>query len=217
MSDFYENVLLREEFYLVQKLQKDSEFAKYVSVKYEDRVTGETRHVIFTPSADKYPEIFIVVYHLPVYIANGQIRNDFLGTATITLSEPVLVNRTQYINYHADFNGPNVAWVYNFQPYGIALFSPDSHGVCSGTAWNVAKDFGVWHFIISLGALLNQDKFVCGNNSIPATNIKWPLDLISKSTITIISKEKITEKRKISIVRKKEEQPTVRKITIIKK
>ena len=219
MSAFYENVLLREEFNLVQKLQKDAEFAKYVTVRYEDRVTGETKTVLSAPKADKYPEIYVVDYRMPVYVGVGQLRNDYHATARITLSEPVLSNRQAH-------NGPLVNLNSNFEPFNNHVHKTS---ICSGNAWMVAKDNGLWHFIISLGALINQDAFVCaeGNHFNPAaydywmqrgrkpvTNIKWALDLLTKPTITVIP----TEKPKITIVKKTlEQQQPVKKITIIKK
>lgn len=221
MSAFYENVLLREEFNLVQKLQKDSEFAKYVTVKYEDRVTGEVKPILSTPTAEKYPENYIVEYRIPVYVSEGRLRNDYHATATITLSEPVLTNR------RAD-HGPNVIWSSNIIPFNKHFTGTTT--ICSGNAWIVAKDFGLWHFIISMGALVNQDEYVCDPNNghfnpeandywvrrgrKPITNIKWPLDLLARPTITIIP----TDKPKITIVKKTpEQQQPVKKITIIKK
>ncbi len=222
MSTFYDNILLREEFNLVQKLQKDAEFAKYVTVRYEDRVTGETKTVLSSPTADKYPEKYLVDYRMPVYVREGQIRNDYHGTAKITLSEPVLANR------RAD-NGPFVEWNSNFQPFNNHI---RKDWICTGNAWAVAKDSGLWHFIISLGALINQDEFVCAEGvhidgeaydywvrraRKPVTNIKWALDLLTKPTITVVH----SEKTKITIVKKTpEQQPVqqaVKKITIIKK
>lgn len=211
MSVFYDNVLLREEFNLVQKLQKDKEFEKYITVKYEDRVTGEKKTVLSQPNADKYPEIYFVDYRMPVYVAAGRLRNDFHGTAVITLSEPVLTNRL------AD-NGPHVEWDSNFEPFNNHI---RKNWICTGNAWTVAKDNGLWHLIISLGALINQDEFVCAEgvhideaaynywirrNRKPVTNINWALDLLTR-----------TENPKFTIVRKTAEQPTVKKFTIIKK
>jgi hypothetical protein len=219
MSAFYENVLLREEFNLVQKLQKDTEFAKYVTVKYEDRVTGEIKTVLSAPTADKYPEIYVADYRMPVYVGEGRLRNDYHGTARITLSEPVLSNR------RAD-NGPNVDWDSNFEPFNNHI---RKNWICTGNAWSVAKDNGLWHFIISLGALINQDEFVCAEGTHidaaaydywvrrgrkPVTNIKWALDLLTRQPpIRVVP----TEKPKISIVRKTPEQQLAKKITIIKK
>lgn len=222
MSTFYDTILLREEFNLVQKLQKDAEFAKYVTVKYEDRVTGESKTILSSPTANKYPEKYLVDYRMPVYVGEGQLRNDYHGTAKITLSEPVLTNR------RAD-NGPFVEWNSNFQPFNNHI---RKDWICTGNAWTVAKDSGLWHFIISLGALINQDEFVCAEGvhidreaydywvrrgRKPVTNIKWALDLLTKPTITIVP----TEKPKITIVKKTPEQQLVqqpiKKITIIKK
>ncbi|MDR2511732.1 MAG: hypothetical protein LBC89_04645 [Bacteroidales bacterium] len=218
MSAFYDNVLLREEFNLVQKLQKDEEFAKYVTVNYEDRVTGETKTLLSSPTADKYPEIYVVDYRMPVYVAEGRLRNDFHGIAKITLSEPVLTNR------QAD-NGPLVEWKANFEPFNNHI---RVNWICTGNAWTVAKDNGLWHFIISLGALINQDEYVCAEGvhidgaaydywvrrgRKPVTNIKWALDLLTRPTITVTP----VEKPKISIVKKMPEHQPVKKITIIKK
>lgn len=231
MNPIYETVLLREEFNLVQKLQKDAEFSNYVTVKYEDRVTGEVKPILSTPTADKYPEIYIVDYKMPVYVSEGQLRNDYRATAKITLSEPVLSNR------RAD-HGPDVKWNSNIVPFNKHFNGTTT--ICSGNAWIVAKDFGLWHFIISMGALVNQDEYVCdpdGGHFNPAandywvrrgrkpvTNIKWALDLLTRKTITIVPQTAppatTTDKPKITILKKTPEQQVqqpVKKITIIKK
>lgn len=226
MSAFYDNILLREEFNLVQKLQKDAEFVKYVTVKFEDRVTGETKTVLSEPTANKYPEKYLVEYRMPVYVGEGQLRNDFHGIAKIHLSEPVLSNKT------AD-HGPHVEWKTNCKPFNNHV---SDTWVCNGngkdSAWAVAKDLGLWHFIIVMGQLINQDPNVSADAvhmsldaynywvrraRKPVTNIKWPLDLLTRPTITVVP----TEKHKITIVKKTPEQQlvqqTVKKITIIKK
>ena len=225
MSAFYENVLLREEFNLVQKLQKDTEFTKYIIVRYEDRVTGEIKPVLSVPTAEKYPEIYIVDYRMPVYVSEGQLRNDFHGTAKIYLSEPVLENKT------AD-HGPHVEWKTNCKPFNNHV---SDIWVCNGkgrdSAWAVAKDLGLWFFIIVMGELINQDPNVSTNavhmsseaydywvrrGRKPITNIKWPRDLLSRPTITVIP----VEKSKISIVRKtpgQQAQQPIKKISIVKK
>lgn len=220
MNDFYENVLLREEFHLLKELQDDHEFKKYVTVKYEDRVTGEIKPVTTIPTANRYPEKYIVDYRMSVFVANGQLRNDYNGTAKITLSEPVLTNR------RAD-NGPLVEWSSNFEPFNNHV---RKDWICTGNAWTIAKDHGLWHFIVSLGALINQDEFVCSEgghiNELaydywvrrdrkPITNIKWPLDLTTRKRIEVFSKP--TQKPKISIVKKTAEKQPIKKITIIKK
>ena len=217
MSDFYEDVLLREEFKLVQKLQKEAEFAKYVSVRYEDRVTGETKTVLALPTAEKYPETYVVDYRMPVFVGVGQLRNDYHGTAKITLSKPVLTNK------QAD-HGPFVVWNSNFAPFNNHILQ---NSICSGNAWVVAKENGLWHFIISLGALINQDAFVCAEASHfnpaaydywvlrrrrPITSINWPLDLTLNPPITVIP----IDGPIINIVRRTPEQQPVKKIKIIR-
>ena len=229
MSNFYEEVLLREEYNLIVKLQKNKEFAKYVDIKYEDRITGENRNILLPPSASKYPEIYVVEYRMPVFVNDGQLRQDWHGTATMRLTEPVLANR------HAN-QGPHTEFTSNFEPFNNHVHQ---NSICSGNAWIVAKDNGLWHYIISLGALINQDEFVCAEGSHfngnafnhwvnrgrnPVTNIKWPLDLLSKGNIVVETKESndepVVEKKKISIVKKASGQtdtPVKKTIKIVSK
>lgn len=196
-NSFYEDTLLKEEFSLVAKLQQDLEFKKYVTVLYEDRILGEERPVSIAPTGSRFPERFIVHYKMPVYSSRGQLRNDWEGTITIELSEPVLTNK----HFH---HGPHVVFHSNFEPFNNHVHQ---NAICSGNAWAVAKESGLWHFIISLGALINQDEFVSAEGRHfneaafdywvsrgrkPITNIKWPLDLISQDE----GKIGITEKNK---------------------
>jgi hypothetical protein len=183
-NSFYEDTMLKEEFGLVVRLQQEVEFSKYVNVSYEDRITGEARPVTFHPSGPRYPEKYIIEYRMPVYVSPGQLRRDWQGTAMILLSEPVLTNK------HSR-HGPHVTFHSNFEPFNNHV-RRDS--ICSGNAWAVARDHGTWHFIISLGALINQDEFVSADGGHmngeaydywlardrkPVTNIAWPLDLLS--------------------------------------
>jgi hypothetical protein len=222
MSQFYEDTLLREEYKLVVKLQQDAEFVKYVTVKYEDRITGIAKSVLNLPTANKYPEKYIVNYKMPVYVSEGNVRNDYNATATITLSEAVLNNRNAA-------NGPHVEFSSNFDPFNNHV---KQTWICTGNAWSVAKDNGLWHFIISLGALINQDEFVCAEGvhidkdaynywverrRRPVTPIKWPVDLLTRKEIKVVSKPTTDVKPKITIVKKNQEQSPAKKITIIKK
>jgi hypothetical protein len=192
-NSFYEETLLKEEFRLVVKLQQDAEFSKYVSVSYEDRVTGAVQPVATHPSGPRYPEKYIVEYRMPVYVAPGQLRRDWHGTVTVILSDPVLTNKHSH-------HGPHVTFHSNFEPLNHHV-RRDS--ICSGNAWAVARDNGLWHFIISLGALINQDEFVCADGGHmngeayrywvtrgrkPVTDIKWPLDLLGREVISLTRK-----------------------------
>jgi len=190
-NSFYEDTLLKEEFHLVARLQQDTEFSRYVTVFYEDRVSGEERPVSLPPSGSRYPEKYTVQYRMPVYVSPGQLRRDWQGTVAMQLSEPVLTNKHSY-------HGPHVTFHSNFAPYNNHVLQ---NSICSGNAWVVARDNGLWHFIISLGALINQDEFVCAEgghynrdayaywlsrNRNPVTNINWPLDLLAKETRIVI-------------------------------
>jgi len=207
MSNFYENVQLREEFILVQKLQKDNEVNKYLTIQYEDRVTGELRSVIQNPS-NKYPESFIVEYRLPVYVNEGQLEHGYRATAKIILSEVC-------INGNGKRPEPQTFWNSNYVPYNNHV---KDKAICTGNAWTVAKGFGLWYYIIALGALVNQDEFVCAEGyhfnsqaylywlsrgKKPVTNIKWPYDLHIRQSITF--------------ERQKTEKPAEKKIIFTKK
>ena len=192
-NNFYEGTLLRQEFILVAKLQQDAEFSKYASVSYEDRNTrsGEVQSVDVQPSGPRYPEKYIVDYHMPVYVEPGQLRRDWHGTVTMLLSESVLMkehsNQAPHVTFHSDFT-----------PFNNHV---RRDMICVGNAWAVARKNGLWHFIISLGALINQDEFVSAEGSHysdeayrywvtrdrkPVTNINWPLDLLSQPDIVVV-------------------------------
>jgi hypothetical protein len=187
---FYEDTLLRQEFILVARLQQDKEFSDYVRVLYEDRMSGEERAVgAEPPPGPRYPEKYIVEYRMPVYVSSGQLRRDWQGRATILLSEPVLTNKH---SHHA----PHVTFQSDLTPFNNHV-RRDS--ICSGNAWAVARDHGLWYFIVSLGALINQDEFVSAHgphyskeaynywlarDQKPVTNIKWPFDLLDRLDLT---------------------------------
>jgi hypothetical protein len=212
-NSFYEDTLLKEEFLLVVRLQQDAEFSKYVSVAYEDRLSGEERAVALPPRGPRYPEKYIVQYQMPVYVSPGQLRRDWHGTATMQLSEPVLTNKHSH-------QGPHVTFHSDFTPFNNHVLR-DS--ICSGNAWAVARDNGLWHFIISLGALINQDEFVCADGGHynreaydywrarerkPVTNIKWPLDLLSREDLRFVLTPKPPQPSSLKIVPKTPEKQT---------
>lgn len=206
-NSFYEETLLKEEYNLVEKLQQDSEFKKYVTVLYEDRILGEERAVSLQPTGSRFPEKYIVHYNMPVYVSRGQLRQDWKGVATIELSEPVLTNKHSH-------QGPHVVFHSDFEPFNNHVHKSS---ICSGNAWAVAKENGLWHFIISLGALINQDEFVSAEGNHfngdaydywvsrgrkPVTNIKWALDLISREDNKIVFTEKNKPSTGLNIVPK---------------
>jgi len=191
MTNFYEEILLKQEFRLIVKLQQNAEFSKYVSVSCEDRGTGKVQPVAVPPSGPRYPEKYIVVYHMPVYVSRGQLQPDWRGTATMLLSDTVLTNKHSY-------QAPHVTFHSNFTPFNSHV---KDDWICVGNAWAVARDHGIWHFIISLGATINQDAFVTADdpwhlneeaykywvarNRLPVTDIKWPLNLLDEGIVVM--------------------------------
>jgi hypothetical protein len=190
-NNFYEEILLKEEFRLIVKLQQNAEFSKYVSVSYEDRGTVKVQRVAIPPSGPRYPEKYIVEYRMPVYVSRGQLRQDWHGTATMLLSETVLTNKHSHQPPHVTFHS-------NFTPLNNHV---KQDWICVGNAWDVARDHGIWHFILSLGATINQDAFVTADsrwhlseeaykdwvarNRMPVTDIKWPLNLLDEGNIVM--------------------------------
>ena len=216
MSNFYEDTLLKGEFELVQKLQKNKEFAKYVTVRFEDRETGELISVLYTPSDKIYPETYVVDYCLPVFAAENDKRNNFQGTAIITLSEFIL-SRENRDRKHS--TPPDVTWKSNFVPFNNHI----THDwFCPGESWDYAKNAGLWLFIMGIGATLNQDEIVCAdapnhiNSSAydywvrrgrkPVTDIKWPWGLLGEPTIRM-EKKRSNEMDKTEV---EQGRPTVR-------
>jgi len=211
-NSFYEQTMLKEEYLLVVRLQRDKEFSQYVSVSYEDRITGEVQPVTGRPPGPRYPEKYIVDYRMPVYVSPGQLRRDWHGTATIRLSEPVLTNR------HSR-QGPYVTFHSNFE---LLNHHVTRNSICSGNAWAVAKDNGLWHFIVSLGALINQDEFVCAEGGHmnsegyrywcardrkPVTNIKWPLSLDEDVKVHPVDlPQSVLQAQPLTVFRKPEKQ-----------
>ena len=190
-SNFYEETLLKEEFLLIVKLQQNAEFSKYVNVFYQDRITEEVQPVTVRPSGPRYPEKYIVEYRMPVYVSRGQLQPDWRGTATMLLSETVLTNKHSHQPPHVTFDS-------NFAPFNNHV---TRDWICIGNAWAVARDHGIWQFIIMLGATINQDAFITADepehisseaykywvarNRMPVTDIKWPLNLLDENNIVV--------------------------------
>lgn len=208
-NTFYEETLLREEYKLVAKLQKDPEFSKYGKISYEDRNSDNKFPVSKLPTGTRYPEVYLVEFKMPVYESVGRLRNDWVGNLMIQLSEDVLMDRKPELP-------PDVYFTCNFSPFNNHV---KDNWICAGNAWAVAMDNGLWHFIVSLGALINQDRFVTAETKRehlnpyafdywvergkkPVSDIKWPIDLLTREEIKITPKEKVNEPSKIVITPK---------------
>lgn len=185
MSKFFEETILKNEYEHILKFQDFGNISTYIRVFYFNRITGQ-KQAIHTPPQNGYPYKFEVIYTIPVYESKGRLRNDFTATAIITVTEEQLTKR---LNGFA----PSVEFSANLIPFNNHV---KDTWICIGNAWHVAKDNGIWHFIMCLGALINQDIFVTDDenpNHInpsafqywaergkkPINNIKWPLNLLT--------------------------------------
>ncbi len=223
MSNFYNDTLLKEEFTLLQQVQRDREVSRYITISYEDQLTGSERNISLAPSNGLYPEKFFVKYRLPVYIARGQKRDDFEATAEITINEEVLKSK------RSD-NGPHTVYSANFEAFNKHIKGTTT--ICFGNAWMIAKDHGLWFYILTLGAMINQDSIVTDEKNSnhfnpdagaywverdmrPVTPINWPWDMAMKGEIVI----KPTTKPQLIIkkVGSENQGGVVNKISIVKK
>lgn len=228
MSDFYNDTLLKEEFKLLQQVQRDPEVSRYITISYEDQVSGSKKDISLFPSHNMYPEKFIVKYKMPVYIAQGQRRDDFEATMEFTVTRDILQSS------RAD-NGPKPEnYTANFKPFNNHVTDT---WICDGNAWAIAKDHGLWYYVLALGALINQDGIVTDHErrehinpaafdywvergKRPVTQIKWPWDMgMRGGGVSIISNPNPNPTPKLTIkkVGSENQGSTVNKISIVKK
>lgn len=144
----YENQRLRKEFENIRKLASHKEMRNVLEIKYKDRVTGKTHNILEQTNPAKYPEIYIVKYKMPVYIEEGQLKKDWEGTLTITLTKRVF--ESQAI--------PSHPFSYNEEPFNQHVGRRYPNGICTGHIWDLAKHYGVWYFIIGIGGILNLER-----------------------------------------------------------
>jgi hypothetical protein len=228
MSNFYNDTLLKEEFKLLQQVQRDREVSKYITISYEDQVTGAERQISLAPSNDLYPEKFFVKYRLPVYIARGQKRNDYEANAEITINQEVLKSKSSD-------NGPHTVYSANFVAFNKHILEKNT--ICNGNAWQIAKDHGLWYYILALGAMINQDSIVTDERSNshfnpdagaywvergrrPVTPINWPWDMgLRGGGISILPASGSPQSPPITIkkVGSQNQGSVVNRISIVKK
>ena len=99
------------------------------------------------------PRIYQCKYMLPAYIDKGngvvELQYDWNGIIQIEMSIPCfteqripecrMINST--IPFHHHVNGAG--------------------HVCTGGIWSVAKNYGLYYFILAIGAMLNREKEYC--------------------------------------------------------
>jgi hypothetical protein len=214
-------IRLREEYNNMRRLQQDTVMKKILSIVYVDRVSCNEMTMQEVPEANLYPEQYKVCFKLPVFIAKDNLKKDWQGIFTVRLTQDTLMN-------------PESGSVPAYQ-LDTAQGVPFNHHItqgyfCTGGLWTVAKDYGLWYFIIGCGSILNQesawmDDSGAGHLNNDAylywklnrmkrkiTDIQWPFDL--RSRIEVSDKQEILQSRiKICCPVKRE----IQKIKILSK
>jgi hypothetical protein len=216
-SETYE-IRLRKEFELLQKLQRHPNVNNStirITIEYKERLNGKTfRSVLEKPTCTIYPNSFRVTYAMPMYVGEGQLKRDWQATFLFSTPEEILMSPNSKLGVEIEGS--------SFPSGSVPYNNHISTGwVCTGTAWSVANQgFGIWYFLIALGCLFNQEKFMMASEPAdenkhlnadafrfwknvrkmqPNNKIDWPFNLIdigdkfgSKATATFSFGEKKT-------------------------
>lgn len=206
MSKIYET-RLRKEFELLQRLNRHPNVKNIIKIFYKERISGgEYKSVSENPSDSLYPNCFKVTYTMPMYVGEGQLKKDWSASFLFDTPEEILMDSESSLGVEIEGNGGNF-------PTGTVPFNNHvSPGwVCTGTAWGVANQgFGIWYFVISLGCLFNQEKFMMAcededehrhlnsdafrfwkyeRNMQPNNQIDWPFKLLDEPTFGSVQQE----------------------------
>lgn len=196
-------IRLREEFKNMRRLQMEPAMKRILSVWYSDRITGEKKQVTGSAVPALFPEQYLVRFTMPVYTAKNQLRSGWYGDLTITLSHDVLMKPAQKLIPACQLDTSQ----------GLPFNHHISQGFfCTGGLWLVARDYGLWYFIIGCGSIINQESLWMDDSGAghlnndaylwwknerhrqKVSNINWPFDL--RNRIEIIGNKK---PQKISI------------------
>lgn len=195
-SETYE-IRLRKEFELLQKLQRHPNVNNStirITIEYKERLNGRTfKSVLEKPACVVYPNSFRITYQMPMYVGEGQLKRDWQATFLFNTPENILMNTNSANNVAIEGNGgsfPNGSVPYNKHI--------STGWICTGSCWAVAQQgYGIWYFILCLGCLLNQEKFLIADDGQAHLNgdayrfwknvrkkqpnniIDWPFNLIN--------------------------------------
>lgn len=187
MSKIFE-IRMREEYKWLQKLQNTPAVKDVISIWYMPR-RGGTRWVPFLEEPNGlYPVRFKVRYRMPMYVCpNGQLKRNWEGTINFEVTEEALLGPS---SMGVGIEGGGFAS--DSVPYNKHV---NAGFICTGNAWEVAKQgYGIWYFVIAVGALLNldpswqapngnhlnaaaKDFFENTRHRQPTNDIKWPFNL----------------------------------------
>jgi len=141
-------IRLREEFKNLRRLQNDPNTKRILTIRFIDRITSEINSIIKNPSSPLYPEHYKIICRMPVFIARGNLKRDWEGEISLSVAPEILMNaETDKVpTCHLDVS------------HGLPFNHHISEGFfCTGGVWSVAKDYGIWYFIIGCGCIINQE------------------------------------------------------------
>ena len=184
-------IRLAKEFANLQALQQDPRVDGIVNIEYNPAESGnrdEWVSIMVRPKNGLYPHRFKIEYHMPMYVGPGRLERRWHAAFVLDAPEHVLM----------DPRSNNNVELYEGFPCGVPYNNHVGAGwVCSGSAWAVSRNMGLWYFVICLGCLLNQEEFIMAGephlnaeafhwwveqrHKRPNNDIRWPFDLLEKT------------------------------------
>lgn len=154
MSKIYET-RLRKEFFDLQSLQKHPSVRNIIHIEYNLRSSGnrdEWFPITDIPSDGLFPHRYLVTYSMPMYVEHARFKRNWHASFVIEVGESVLLDQNS--NYGVELYGGAF-------PEGTPYNNHASTAwLCTGTAGAMSKGMGLWYFVICIGCLLNQEKFI---------------------------------------------------------
>lgn len=186
-------IRLREEFKNMRRLQQDTGIKTVLAIWCADRISGRIISVLDNPESALYPEQYTIRYSMPVYLAKTHLKRDWYGDFTVTVAHDILMKP----------ESGNVPAYQLDTTQGVPFNHHISQGYfCSGGLWAVARDYGLWYFIIGCGSIINQESIWMDDSGAGHLNneaylfwkndrhkqkintIKWPFDLRNRIEIS---------------------------------
>lgn len=207
MSQVYE-IRLKKEFEFLQRLQRHPNTRNVIDIRYKNRVgASDYKSVLENPTGPLFPNKFKITYTFPImYVGRGQVKTNWSHSFYLEVPESILMDSNKTVGNEFEIEG-------GCFPDGMVPFNGhvSPNWVCIGALWQVANQgFGIWYFIISVGALLNQEKSEMDPNDTvhlngdawdywmndrqmaPNNDIKWPYNLDTVGVIRPTQESKPT-------------------------
>ena len=212
---------LREEFKMMRKLQHDRAVQGVLRIAFKDRISQNLIGIDKDPITALYPEQYLINIKMPVYTSRGVLKRDWEGILTLEVNSDVLMSTSTEVVPGCRLD--------------VSKALPFNHHIsvgyfCTGGIWSVAKDFGLWYYVLGCCSIINQevtwmddrgaghlnpeayDYWKNDRKRQKVNNINWPFDLREKKDLmddgsakklTIkIGQKQVQQVPKIKIIRK---------------